>query len=188
MTFLMLVSLSAVAVSAAIPDGDGTNGYDRNPTPPEQDVSTVSRTYDPASVKSSMEVTFDSDFVRNDALASAVAPHQLFSESAMDWTVTNGDATTGDSAVFGLPSDTSITTSGASAGIDVAITGANPTAITMTDVEGGQAITLTMQNWYSSLDRTTAHGEGTGTNNAQTNPGSCKSFASFGSGAAFGFM
>ena len=57
MTFLMLVSLSAVAVSAAIPDGDGTNGYDRNPTPPEQDVSTVSRTYDPASVKSSMEVT-----------------------------------------------------------------------------------------------------------------------------------
>lgn len=183
MTFLMLVSLSAVAVSAAIPDGDGTNGIDRNPTPPEQDASVVIRTYDPASVKSGMEITFDSDYVRNDALASATAHNSgtgdsgLFSQSQMAWTITPGDPATpiGDSAVFGLPSDPSITTSGASAGIDLAITGANPTGLTMSSVEGGQAITMTMQNWYSSLDRTTAHGQGTGNNNAQIEVGSCKS-------------
>ena len=175
MTFLMLVSLTGVAVSAAIPDGDGTNGIDRNPTPPEQDVSVVSRTYDPASVKSNMEVIFDSDYVRNSNLASASTPEQLFSESQMSWVITAGDATTpiGDSAAFGLPVDSSVITSGAKAGVDVSISGDNPTTITQKDVEGAQAITMTMQNWYGSLDRTTPHGAGIGNNNAQVDVNGC---------------
>lgn len=170
MTFLMLISLSIAGVTAAIPDGDGNNGIDRNPTPPEQDATDASRTYDPASVKSNLELTFDSGLVRTDALASANG--DLFAEDGSTWTVTTGSTSSGDTAIYQLPTDPSAATEQSESGQTIAISGTSPTQVSLIQ-PGGEQVKVHFNNWYGSLDRTTAHGQGTSINSAATGPGGC---------------
>ena len=161
MTFVMLLSLSAVAVSAAIPDGDGTNGIDRNPTSPEQDVSVVTRTIDMASATSSMEVTFDSGMIRNSNPAASTANlADLYSPHKMKWDVTTAIPNTGPgaSAQYALPSDPSELSHGADHGLMVDIS--DTAEVTLIDIESSSQVKTTFQNWYGSLDRTTPHGVG----------------------------
>jgi hypothetical protein len=169
MTLIMLLSIGLA--SAAIPDGDfyadadAAKGIDRNPTPPEVDSTGIARTYDPVSTHSNVAMTFDSSLVRN---SNAVAPGaELFSNAGGAWAVAAGTASVG-------PGDTAtwVANNGGTAthhqGINITVgEAAGSTSVQLTDVTGEQSMETIFHNWYSSLDRTQAHGVGSTNNNAR---------------------
>ena len=169
MTSLMLLSIGLA--SAAVPDGDfyATNedarGIDRNPTSPEVDSTSVTRTYDPVAVNSNVEMTFDSTQVRNSDPAGSGA---MFNGAGGAWMVTPGTPTTG-------PGDTALWSGNSGEkvsyhqGVNVSIAdGVSGVDVAVKDVTTDQAFTTTFTNWYSSLDRNQAHGQGTTNNVAKT--------------------
>ncbi len=159
MTALMLTSLLIAGVAAEIPDGDGVDGIDRNPTPPEQDRTDTSRVYDPVNAQSSQTLTFDGSKVFSDDSIANNDYQGIFATQTAAWTITSGEV--------GVYQQTSKTHQIIECGNnqcayvqkdDAKDIATNPTP---TGATQPQQMTITFDNWYSALDRTSTSTAGT---------------------------
>ena len=185
MTALMLFSLLISGVVAEVPDGDGVNGIDRNPTAPEQDRTGLERVYDPVNAQSSQTLAFDGNRIFSDE-AIAQANHNggnVFATQTSAWTITAGTANAGDAGVFAQTSKThqGITVQNAASGVSITYSqsddakdvAGNPTP---TGATQPQALTVTIDNWYSTLDRTSTSATA-GTSGAHIQDSGCEDTA-----------
>ena len=165
MTALMLCSLLMTSfVIAEVPDPTSTQGIDRNPTPPEQDSSDTIRTYDAVTATSTNSVSFDPTMVQTGITQSP------YSEMAQSWQVTAGTGGVGDSAVF-----TDSITGEHNNQVKFENDGANA-YIELSNYADGTLdgkVKISPQNWYSTIDRTSAHGVGSTTTGAKVQDGGC---------------
>lgn len=167
MILLMFASVMVAGVTAEIPDGDGITGIDRNPGASEQDGADITRTLDGVTVQSKDKITIDRGMMMT-AAGDTTTGSNTYAMSASAWTAT-GETVAGDGPVQHNPTASSVRSNnigvtatslgGTGGGVEVVVTDAS-------DGSGGDSITMTLQNWYGAVDRSTAHGLGTSTKGA----------------------
>lgn len=183
MTALMLFSMLIAGVAAEVPDGDGVNGIDRNPTAPEQDRTALERVYDPVNAQSSQTLAFDGTKVFSDAqVALGGANYQsVFQSQTSAWTIVAGNTNQGDTGAFAQTSKTHQSLNvgnGATSGAVIAYTQADDakdTAGNPTPASGAtqpQTIEIKVDNWYETLDRSSTSATA-GASGAHIQDGGC---------------
>ncbi len=180
MTALMLCSLLIAGVAAEIPDGDGTNGIDRNPTPPEQDRSDLSRVYDPVNAQSSQTLTFDGSKIFSDQAVADGQWADVFSTQNGGWTVQAGTGGAGDSGIYQQTSKThqTVVIANGVGGAQIEYTqndDAKDTSGTPvpTGATPSQGFGIEFVNWFTTLDRTATDTGGAGANGAVVQDSGC---------------
>ncbi len=163
LTVLFLASVMIGLVSAEVPDGDGTTGIDRNPTPSEQDGVSISRDYDGQNVMSKDTLTINNGWMMTQAGTSTTGDN-TYSKDTGEWTAT-GETVAGEGPMQYNSHDSGVRQSNLD--VQVASIGGSGGGVTIdvtdaSDGLGGDSITMTLQNWYGAIDRSTAHGVGTG--------------------------
>ena len=139
LVMLMLTSLLLAGVVAEVADGNGTTGIDRNPNPQEQDLIKPTRTYHPESTHSLLSLDIGNGFESQDGVGQAAGNMLAYGASSGAWNV--GDGT---SAEF----------DGSRANVSMGA-GENTPIVLRNKADGtvGQEVTMTLKNYYSSIDR-----------------------------------
>ena len=166
------MSVMVGVVAAEIPDGDGTNGIDRNGnTPSEKDGANIVRNVDSTNGLSGETVNLLKNFRQGQNTAGAAYDPMT---SSMEATIsgTNDDDVSIEQSQLSPSNGYSPT----KVVMDNLAAPGFGTTITLQDrsdliyVDGGtdqgavgDTITMTLQNWYASIDRSSAHGVGSAT-------------------------
>tara|TARA_B100000579_G_scaffold426027_1_gene432643 strand:+ start:1242 stop:4193 length:2952 start_codon:yes stop_codon:yes gene_type:complete len=132
---LMLTSLMLAGVVAEVADGDGTTGIDRNPNPQEQDTTKPTQTVDAVTGYSKLDM-----LIANGNTATPGTDKMDYASITDAWTIA-GDQSQGWM-------DTTRA--------NVTVSNTESTEIVISNkVDGtnGQAITMTLKNWYGTIDR-----------------------------------
>jgi len=178
LTLLMIVSTCVAGVAATITDGDGANGVDRNPSQDEQDGATISRIVNPTSLLTSDTLTYgNSPMVQSWGNTTSGNVYSSTDAMPTKWVVAgDGSSATSDHDDKSTGALYSHMNTSMATGFDyLGVVQADATVLTIEhrdeaySTNADATVKVTMQNWYGSLDRSTAHLVGSAATNSLAN-------------------